>query len=298
MHGPDALSRAPQQLKSHDERHPRNPLAPQGEFDELFISELNLTDLSDPLIEKIKAKAVQDAHYQSLVNSAKAGFPESSKTELGEYWSLREGAYESENLVFRNRELIVPKNCRRMVTNSLHRAHQGTRAMIRRAQGNVIWPGMQRDLKARREQCSHCQENLPQQQKQTMMSVDVPRAPGLAVASDYFQTSGKEYVMFVDLFSTWTEHFLVKSRRPDTLIQKFRNFMTRNGVPRTLYCDKGSSYDSQEFREFCDEWGIHLVICSGEYPQGNGTAEAAVKRVKKWIAGANDENELTKAILA
>ncbi len=74
--------------------------------------------------------------------------------------------------------------------------------------------------------------------------------------------------------------------------------MSRNGVPRVLYADKGSSYDSAEFKNFCEEWGIKLITCSGEYPQGNGTAEAAVKRVKKWIASAENESELTRAILA
>jgi hypothetical protein len=131
-----------------------------------------------------------------------------------------------------------------------------------------------------------------------MMSVDVPTAPGLAIASDYFQAEGKEYVLFVDLFSSWTEYFKVNSRRPSTLIEKLRQFMTRNGVPRILYSDKGSAYESMEFQSFCKEWGIELITCSGEYPQGNGTAEAAVKRVKKWLSGASNEDELSKAILA
>jgi hypothetical protein len=131
-----------------------------------------------------------------------------------------------------------------------------------------------------------------------MMSVDVPTAPGLVIASDYFQSGGKEFVLFVDLFSSWTEYFKVSSRRPETLIQKLRQFMTQNGVPRILYSDKGSAYDSLEFRTFCKDWNIELVTCSGEYPQGNGTAESAVKRVKKWLSGANSEDELARAILA
>ncbi len=85
---------------------------------------------------------------------------------------------------------------------------------------------------------------------------------------------------------------------PATLIQKVRNFLTRNGVPRFLYADEGSAYESMEFCTFCEEWGIKLITCSGEYPQGNGTAEAAVKRVKKWLSGANSEDELARAILA
>jgi hypothetical protein len=300
MSGPDALSRAPLQLKVSDERpcQPRNPVAPDGDYDDLFISELQKTDLSDPLISKIQQKAKLDGQYQDLIQAVLDGFPTSSKQKIGEYWSVRDGLYVSENLVFRDRELVIPQNSRELVTKSLHRAHQGVRAMERRAKGNVFWPGMKTDLKRARDTCSFCQENLPCQQKQPMLSIDVPAAPGLATASDYFQTRGEEYVLFVDVFSAWTEYVKVNSRRPDTLIRKFRDFMSRNGVPRVFYADKGSAYDSFEFKKFCEEWGIKLVTCSGEYPQGNGTAEAAVKRVKKWISGAENESDLTRAILA
>ncbi len=297
MCGPDALSRAPQQLKPSDEKNFRNPVAPDGNFEDIFISELSLTDLSDPLISQIQAAAQRDQQYQALVRAVRSGFPEHLKTEVGELWSLREGVYEAQNLVFRDRELIVPFSCRRNVIRALHRAHKGLCAMLRRAEGNVFWPGIRRDLQQFRDECSHCQENWPQQQRQQMLSIEVPTAPGLALASDYFQSKGEEYVLFVDVFSSWTEYFKVHSRRPETLISKLKQFIARNGVPRTLYSDKGSAYESFEFRQFCQEWGIKLITCSGEYPQGNGTAEAAVKRIKKWLSGAQNESDLTKAIL-
>jgi transposase InsO family protein len=298
MGGPDALSRAPLQLKKCDESSARNPVAPDGDFNDLFISEIQRTNLSDPLIEQIQKKAKADGEYQAFVQAVRQGFPQGLKTESGEYWSMREGVYESEGLLFRNRELIAPRSSRLSVIRALHRAHQGLCSMLRRAEDNVCWPNMRKDLQQFRDECLHCQSHAPQQQRQTMMSVDVPTAPGLVIASDYFQAEGKEYVLFVDLFSSWTEYFKVASRRPGTLIKKLRHFMTRNGVPRVMYSDKGSAYDSHEFRSFCKEWGIELITCSGEYPQGNGTAESAVKRVKKWLAGATNEDELSKAILA
>jgi hypothetical protein len=70
MSGPDALSRAPQQLKLCDESSPRNPVAPDGNFEDIFISDLSLTDLSDPLINQIQAAAQKDVQYQALVQAA------------------------------------------------------------------------------------------------------------------------------------------------------------------------------------------------------------------------------------
>ena len=60
MKGPDALSRAPMTLTINDKRIPQNPLAPEGSIDDIFISELDYTDLSDPLIERIKHAATTD----------------------------------------------------------------------------------------------------------------------------------------------------------------------------------------------------------------------------------------------
>jgi hypothetical protein len=87
MDGPDALSRAPLKLLPTDERHPQNPLAPDCDINDVFISEHNHTDLSDPLIDRIQKSAARDEDYQRLVKAAEKGFPESSKSQIGEFWS-------------------------------------------------------------------------------------------------------------------------------------------------------------------------------------------------------------------
>jgi hypothetical protein len=298
MDGPDALSRAPLKLKDSDERHPRNPLVPDGTVEDIFISELHLIDLADPLIEKIRQHADKDKQYQQLVQAAKEGFPAHSKWKVDEFWSIRDQIYESNNLVFRNRELIIPLNYRDRMIRVLHQGHHSKGYMLRRAKGNVFWPGMEEDFKDFFEKCEYCQINKPSQQKQPMLSITVPSAPGLEVGSDYLSNAGKEHVLFVDLFSGWTEYFPASTRRPETLIKQFQTFMARNGIPRKIYADQGSAYESKEFHDFCDEWGIEVITCSGEYPKGNGTAEAAVKRVKKWIKSAENHGDLSKSILA
>ncbi len=298
MDGPDALSRAPLKLTCNDERHPRNPLAPDCNINDVFISELSFTDLSDPLIDRIQKSASRDEEYQLLLKAAEKGFPESSKSLIGELWSLRDHLYASNGLVFRNRELIVPSNYRLQMTRILHQGHQSPAYMLRRAHGNVFWPRMTTDFINFAERCEFCQLNKPAQQKQPMLSIQVPSAPGLEIGSDYFSIGGKEYVLFVDLFSAWTEHMPTPSRRPETLIKILQTYMSRNGIPRRLYSDQGSSYASKEFEDFCEEWGIELITCSGEYPKGNGTAESAVKRVKKWLKSSENAADLAKATLA
>ena len=180
---------------------------------------------------------------------------------------------------------------------SLHQGYMGHAAMLKRAQGNIFWPGIANDLKEFVTTCSHCQLNRPSQQKQPMLSIAVPPAPGLGVASDYFTIKCEEFVLFTDIFSGWTEYFKTLSRTPETLIQCLLSYMARNGVQRKIYSDQGSAYKNHEFLDFCKALAIDFALCSGEYPQVNGTAEAAVKRVKKWISGTNTRKDLTHAII-
>jgi hypothetical protein len=126
MAGPDALSRAPLPLRTCDESSPQNPLAPDGKFDEIFISELEHVDLSDLLIQQILEHSRRDETYQELVKALRNGISESSKAKVGEYWSIRHDLYVAEELLFRNRELLIPANCRSKVLNALHRGHQGS----------------------------------------------------------------------------------------------------------------------------------------------------------------------------
>ena len=50
-----------------------------------------------------------------------------------------------------------------------------------------------------------------------MLSIPVPPAPGLGVASDYFTIKGEEFVLFTDIFSGWTEYFDAPTRGPQIL---------------------------------------------------------------------------------
>ncbi len=65
-----------------------------------------------------------------------------------------------------------------------------------------------------------------------------------------------------------------------------------------ITADQGSAYTSSEFRAFCEKMEITNRVNSAKYSQGNAHAEAAVKRVKKWLKKCKDEDELSLAILA
>jgi hypothetical protein len=74
--------------------------------------------------------------------------------------------------------------------------------------------------------------------------------------------------------------------------------MMRQGIPRKIQADQGSTYNSNEFKRFCEKWGIQLVLSSPKHEQGNAIAEAYVKKLKRLFVGSKDEDELVSAFLA
>jgi hypothetical protein len=93
--------------------------------------------------------------------------------------------YESKGLIFQNRELVVPSNYRLKMMKVLHQGHQSKGHMLKKAK-DVFWPGMARDFAEHMAKCEYCQIHQPSQQKQPMMLIEVPSAPGLAIGLDYF----------------------------------------------------------------------------------------------------------------
>jgi hypothetical protein len=49
--------------------------------------------------------------------------------------------------------------------------------------------------------CSVCQENSNSQQKESLLSEEVPKGPLMRIASDLFYFDGNNYLIVVDYFS-------------------------------------------------------------------------------------------------
>ena len=95
-----------------------------------------------------------------------------------------------------------------------------------------------------------------------------PTAPAqkklLLVATDYFSKWIK-----VDAFTS------IKDRDVTRFIWK--NIVCRFGIPRSIVSDNGPQFDSQFYRDFCQELNIRNLYSIPRYPQSNGQAKASNK---------------------
>jgi hypothetical protein len=299
----DALSRAP--FCDEKEQEKEWFMGTDLLADEVYVSEcvterrvtdFTYTENSDRTKRKILEAARRCEEYQAALRAVSEGWNFSDRDSCGEYWDVREDIFESEGMLYFEGRVIIPKNLRQKYLRALHCGHVGIRATKSRAQG-IWWPRWEKDIIEFVKGCACCQVHGQKQQKEPMQSFEVPAAPGLVVASDHFSIGGRVFVLFTDVFSMWTEFFKVPSTAGKHLLRALRCFMARNGVPRVLMADQGSAYTGSELKEFCEKMEIRLTVNSAKHSQGNAFAEAAVKRVKKWIKKCKDEDDLCMAIL-
>lgn len=82
---------------------------------------------------------------------------------------------------------MIPVSMQKRMLESLHAGHCGSTKMILRAQDMLFWPGITNDIRAYVESCESCQFLAAGQVKEPIHSLSIPEAPGLLVASDYFE---------------------------------------------------------------------------------------------------------------
>ena len=302
---PDLLSRFP---TSKDEENSK-------EAERMVICavssllENNSETLIDPLILRMKEIANNDEEYVRLVNDLESRVFDGEKVKVDSPGTLTLAlkahwlTLKVENgLVLLGNRLIVPREMRPKILNDLHAAHQGIHRIQQRARRSVFWPGISNEIKQIVEACSACQEKLPSQPKEPLMSDAKPSRPFEEVSSDLFTIGGKHFLVYVcrlsgyPLLAEW-----MHSPSAQEITTVIRQFFSDLGVPTIFRSDGGTVYASKCFQDFLDEWNVHWSPSSPHFPSSNGFSEVYVRQCKHLLAKLERPDikspEFQKAIL-
>ena len=192
---PDALSRNPvsdplqhEMLAEHD----------MNNILENSPTETQLATISrqeSVRIQKLHEQAKNDQEYQRLQNFILHGFPEHCHQlpeECSRYWSVRNQLTIDNDLIV-NRCLVIFKTMRREVLHHLHESHQGLVRMKQRAQFAVYWPGINNNIENIILACKKCQDTLPSNNKEPIISKPKPAKPFQEIAADLCSYGGQDY---------------------------------------------------------------------------------------------------------
>ena len=239
---------------------------------------------------QLKEETAIDETLQALKAQIAEGFPthrKALKPILAPYWNIRNELSEAEGLLFKGRQLIIPRSMQSSVLNLIHESHLGIEKCKARARSIVYWPGMSRDIHDTVAKCATCLTHRHKNQKEPMIPHAIPARPWQKLGSDVFEHKGKPYLVVVDYYSKFIETSLMRDKTAGTIVTHMKSNFARHGIPEELISDN-MPYNSKEFKQFANDWGFKLTTSSPTYPQANGLSEKAVQTVKRILKKTSD----------
>ena len=119
------------------------------------------------------------------------------------------------------------------------------------------------------------------------MAPDIPSTPFESIFADFCYVADHQFLIAGDRLSGWVEVFSSKSGGPNAgaggLIAHLRSLFAIFGVPFILSSDGGPEFQASATSDFLRRWGVHHRKSSAYFPQSNGRAELAVKKVKRFL---------------
>lgn len=245
--------------------------------------------ISSDRLHDIRSATEKDTTLQLLIKTMSQRWPKDKSqvpSEIRPYFSLQGELSHQDGIVFRGERAVIPDKLRSDITGRLHSSHLGVEGCLRRARECVYWLGMNDQIKTYIAKCDICRSMDNKQQKETLMSHEVPSRPWAKVGTDLFVFDNKNYLITVDYWSNFWEIDYLIDTKSTTVIKKLKAHFARQGIPDSVMSDNGPQYASQDFQKFCELWGFQHVTSSPGYPQSNGKAESAVKTAKRLLMKA------------
>uniref|UniRef100_A0A8C5MJR4 Gypsy retrotransposon integrase-like protein 1 n=1 Tax=Leptobrachium leishanense TaxID=445787 RepID=A0A8C5MJR4_9ANUR len=172
----------------------------------------------------------------------------------------------------------------------IHQSHLGIVKSKQRAREVLYWPGMSSVIEQMVKNCGKCADFQNKLPRQPLRPTETPSFPFEEVASDLFEFEGTHYILLVDYYSKFIEVDTLKNLHCRSIIEKLKAQFSRHGIPVILRTDNGPQYAAEEFKVFCQSYGITHRTSSPHTPHSNGEAERAVQTVKKLWAKASDKH--------
>lgn len=246
-----------------------------------------------PKRDVFRQRVAEDADIQELIQVIQKGWPDKKKCPpaVQPYYDERGELIESQGLVFRGEQLVVPLSLRKDMLNQLHSSHIGTGGCVRRAREILYWPRMSAEIRDFVSRCTICQTHRPEQAREELQPHELPSRPWQKLAADLFVLGQQTFLIVVDYWSSFFEVVEIHRKTAQTVITQLKVQFARHGIPEVLITDNGPEFDNQEFKSFSSQWHFEHRTSSPRYPQSNGKVENAVKTCKGLLVKAKEDKK-------
>jgi hypothetical protein len=98
------------------------------------------------------------------------------------------------------------------------------------------------------ERCDVCRGFDPKQPKETFIAHEIPNRPWAKIGTEIFCYDGRNYVIYVDHYSSFWEGNLLEKTKSATIIRSLKAHFARYGIPETCMSDNELQYTSEELK--------------------------------------------------
>ena len=234
--------------------------------------------------EEFKMEMDQDLVMLKLKEMVLRGRPDKMSdvdNDLQAYWNFRDELCICYGLLMRGDRLITPPSLQKEMVDKIHSSHLGMEKCLNRARDCLFWSGITKQIQEKLEQCQICNRYRNQQGKEPLMPHEVLDRPWKMEAADLFVFGTDKYSVLVDYYSKYFELNQLLDGTSNTVVNVFKQYFARHGIPEMLYTDNGPEFASKEFSVFAKNYQFQHVTSSPRFPQSNGLVERTIQTVKK-----------------
>ena len=128
--------------------------------------------------------------------------------------------------------------------------------------------------------CHVCAEINKAQQKEPLLTPNLPTRPWSKAAVDEFYYKNKSYLLTVDYFSDYFEINRFYSTTSKSIIKKLQAQFARHGISEEVIKDNNPNLVNDELSKFASEWKFDHISISPGHSCSNGKVESAAAIVK------------------
>ena len=149
-----------------------------------------------------------------------------------------------------------------------------------------------RDIRYYISACDVCRTYETANQRETLMSHDIPDRPWAKIGEDLFSNNGNDYLVTVDFYSNFLEVDYLADTGAQTIIGKLKAHCARHGIPDTIVTDNGLQYSCHASPDSVNHGTSHT------WQVARTTAKLTGKRSPQWRpANKSWESVLTLTVI-
>lgn len=169
---------------------------------------------------------------------------------------MREELYCLEGVRVKANKILIPRQLRAEVLESLHAAHQGVNGMLANARQRLFWPGLDASIRQTRSQCRTCNTIAPSRPREPLMTPADPEFPFQQVVVNFVDIQGKSYMVYANRHTGWVEVALMSSGKAKNVCDTMRTRFCIYSAPEKISSDGGPPFESQEYNTFLKKTGV------------------------------------------